>query len=177
MSPNPVQRVVEDLLESNYHFSSWKDISMDEDGVVSCDSWVVANNLFHGPNPVKWGTVRGFFHASGCDLTTPANGPRVVMHNYDISNNPLTDLKGLPKHVKGRVIVGYDPNLPLLNLLTIKGSQQLQLTSYPNSRCIPDQIVAQEILQKYYDRVQSNIMACAAALIKAGLHRNASLCL
>jgi hypothetical protein len=100
-------------------------------------------------------------------LTTLEGAPTSVGGNFNCDNNQLTTLEGAPTSVGGEFHCSYNNSLPLLRLLLIKDVKQLFF--YPNN------VIVENILNKYLGQGRGGALACAAELTKAGYKGNARL--
>ena len=110
--------------------------------------------------------VGGNVVLTGCKLTNLIGCPEMDQ-TLNVVNNPLTSLEGIPDHLI-RLVVSYDPNLPLLRALAAN-TVELRTT---NDTQQSGQTVEQ-ILNKYTQQGKVGALKAAAELIRAGFKENA----
>lgn len=148
-----------------------------EGGPVTCSGdYICSNNRLESLKgaPSKVGLN---FDCSHNGLSSLEGGPiRCYDGNYICGNNPIRTLKWLPKMVGRTFVVDWDPDLPLLPLLSIFSSKT------PNSSILfqnaddQNNIVRSTMLSyrsMYLENPGKAVMACQEALIDAGFEGNA----
>jgi hypothetical protein len=113
-------------------------------------------------------SVGGSFSCSGNNLTTLEGAPKSVGGDFYCHYNKLTTLKGAPSSVGSVFYCAYNDNLPLLRLLLIKNINKIEFLKINN-------IIVENILNKYLGQGKAGALQCAAELAKAGFKGNARL--
>lgn len=123
-------------------------------------------SLAHGPQDVgsSGGPFGGHYLCANNLLTNLVGAPKVVPGMFTCHENPLKSLKGIPDTIGKVLTVSYEPNLPLLRVLTYP-KLRIQLVDAP--------VDVYNILMKYEGQGKQGALACAAELIKLGYKGNA----
>lgn len=99
-------------------------------------------------------------------LTDLTNGPKVALGIYQVSNNPLISLKGLPEQGVHHFYCGYTSDLPLLRLVQVNGAS----LNHPEDAHVP----VMRIIKKYVGKGKSHMLNLALELKQAGYAGNAA---
>jgi hypothetical protein len=83
------------------YFDTSVDVTIDDDGLVSCTGNVVLKKITVTHLPVQFKQVDGYFDCSNNQLTSLEGAPSEVGRWVDCSNNQLTSLAGAPSDVGG----------------------------------------------------------------------------
>ena len=160
----------------NQHFETTGEVTISDEGLVSCTGNVELKNMQNFQRfPVSFERVDGSFLCVGGRLTTLEGAPQRVGGDFDCTLNNLTlSLDGLSSHIEGTVFLNYYPRLPLLRTLAAKEGVMF-VTSNP---LIPaplseDTQHVQKILNRYAGKGRRVIHLCAKELIAAGFEENA----
>jgi hypothetical protein len=139
-----------------------------------------------GVCPIKFDSVQGSFVAPTMGLTSCKNLPHTVGGNLmlqgnelkdlshapdwvgrfmDIRGNPFHSLVGFPTHVEEYVVITYDPDLPLLRLLSAKQGITFADSATP--------VKVKQIMINHKGTGKPGALKAAAELIRAGFKENA----
>lgn len=80
----------------------------------------------------------------------------------------LKNLKGLPTHIGGTIIITYYNGMPVLRCLVAEKGIRLQATTSNYPTYWKDRQAINQILDKYVGQGRKGALACAAELIRAG---------
>ena len=83
------------------YFTTTGDVTISDDGLVSCTGYVILKVYQHKRLPVSFDKIDGFFDCSHNQLTTLEGAPKSVVGDFSCHNNQLTTLEGAPQSVGG----------------------------------------------------------------------------
>lgn len=158
-------RVTGPISFNNNHITSIKGMQKMVYNSFSCNQNPLTS-LEGGPERVKTD-----FSIFKCNVSSLIGGPTEIGDNFDCRDNPITNLKGLPRFIGGTLWLTYDRELPLLDIMFVKGLQSVKLwPEYPTRDYIKE---VEGILNKYINKGAGGAIQCAAELTKAGYKGNA----
>ena len=150
-----------------------------DNGVVDVHG-CVKMRIAAGFIPVQWGKIEGHFECSHCyieslqgspttvggdffchanQLASLQGAPSRVGGDFNCKNNPLKSLQGLPEYIGGMIFLDYDPELPLLRLLTAEHRFRfLNTHEYSVANKIAD------VLNQFAGQGKRGVPACVVAL-------------
>jgi hypothetical protein len=101
-------------------------------------------------------------------------GPQWVGHTFDMQHSWPESMEGLPRYVGESIIIRYHENLPVLRLLMVGGSWELDLRrrTFKDAEAV---LYVGRFIEKYKKLGANGVMPCAAEMIKAGYRGNARL--
>lgn len=179
---------IEELLN---HYFEYSNFEITDKGLVIDGPCILIVAPSNGELPVKFLRINGDFSVSGAklktlkgcpeiidgtfslsynNLTSLEGGPKEVYGEYLCVNNPIESLNGLPTQVTERIVLDFNDELPMLNLLFVKDLKLFEFNGGPEQS-----IQVEQILNKYLRQGRKGAILCAAELTRAGFKGNARL--
>ena len=111
--------------------------------------------------------VGGDFFCNDNKLKSLVGAPQWVGGDFRCYNNILTSLEGMPSHIGGRLIMNWDPEMPLLRCLT---AQRIDIIkpNYVTPKILDDIRTCDKILNQYAGQGRPGMLKAAVELIRAG---------
>lgn len=111
--------------------------------------------------------VGGYFMCYRNKLKSLVGAPSWVGGDFMCHENPLTSLEGMPGHIGERLVIDWDPKMPLLRCLTAQ-EIQIERPVYVTPKILDDIKTCTKILNQYAGQGRPGMLKAAVELIRAG---------